>query len=101
MDLQSSHRALEGPFQFCIPAALAAGAQLEKASSGSVATAAVAAAAGEADMPTKQGGDRGKKFPKLCLLRHSMGYCTKVQWLNQVSKGEVPPSSWSTGGISL
>ena len=42
-----------GPFQDHIPAAPAAGEQLEKASSGFVTTAAVAAAAGEADMPTK------------------------------------------------
>ena len=60
-ELQCSHRALEGPCQPRVPAALAAGARLEKASSGSVATAAAAAAAGEADMPTKQGrGERSK-----------------------------------------
>lgn len=39
-----------------VPAALAVGVQLEKSFSGSVTTAAVAAAAREADMPTKQGG---------------------------------------------
>lgn len=53
--MQPSHRAPGGPLQSHVPAALAAGAQLEKASSGSVATAVAAAAAGEADMPTKQG----------------------------------------------
>lgn len=60
--MQPSPRAPEGPSQSHVPAALAAGAQLEKASSGSVATAAAAAAAaGEADMPTKQGRrERGR-----------------------------------------
>lgn len=48
-----------------LPAALAAGAQLEKASSGSVATAAVAAAAREADMPT------GEKRESLSILRRT------------------------------
>lgn len=54
-------QSIRGTLPTRVPAALAAGAQLEKASSGSVATAAAAAAAGEADMPTKQGrGERSK-----------------------------------------
>lgn len=66
--MHSSQRALEGPFHPHIPAALAAGAQLEKASSGFVTIAAAAAAAREADMPTKQGRERGPKSPEMDVL---------------------------------
>lgn len=61
-------KSTEGPFQSHIPAALAAGVQLEKSFSGSVTTAAVAAAAREADMPVGK-RERGPKFPKTDSLR--------------------------------
>lgn len=67
-----------GPFQGHTPAAPAAGAQLEKASSGFVTTAAVAAAAGEADMPTKQGRKRGPKLPKVNLLGKLQGFVSRI-----------------------
>lgn len=67
-----------------LPAALAAGAQLERASSGSVTTAAVAAAAREADMPT------GEKREGLSLLRRTRwGYHEGVWAEVQVAESSV------------
>lgn len=60
----------EGPLQSHVPAALAAGAQLEKSFSGSVTTAAVAAAAREADMPTGK-KERGPKLPESSVHEES------------------------------
>lgn len=61
----------EGPLQSHVPAALAAGAQLEKSFSGSVTTAVVvAAAAREADMPTGK-KERGPKLPESSVHEES------------------------------
>lgn len=72
--MHSSQRALGGTPQPHVPAAPAAGAQLEKAFSGSVATAAAAAAAREADRPTGK-KERGPQFPKTGSLRTLRGSC--------------------------